>query len=198
MQLWDVHVLLCLCGASPSVTLHPSDYKCSGKVMKLTLVFEAIKGHCTLASEWWGHIAGWENRLHENHVGYMNASVMHEGKRRWQGWDRPQQEGALVEEETDQGSKSWGQTPCCSLALGVYGNSCKHDISTAASGTAPASNDSPAVQWVVKLWPPELLPSSTNSCHQPGVLSLTLSQGKTRIQEVSSILGQAGFSTILY
>lgn len=54
-----------------------------------------------------------------------------------------------MEEETDcseDNVNAGGQTPCCSLGLGVYGNGSKHDISPVASGLTPASNDSPAAQ----------------------------------------------------
>lgn len=94
------------------------------------------------------------------------------------------QEGrSLMGEETDSSRKdgaiAGGRAPCCSLGLGVYGNGSKHDISLAASGTTPASNDSPAAQWVVKLQPPELSPSpTTTSRHQPGAHVLTPSPAR--------------------
>lgn len=48
--------------------------------------------------------------------------------------------------ERRDGANAGGRAPCCSLGLGVYGNGSKHDISSAASGTTPESNDSPAAQ----------------------------------------------------
>lgn len=42
--------------------------------------------------------------------------------------------------------ESTSRVPRCSLGLGVYGNGSKHDISSAASGTTPASNNSPPAQ----------------------------------------------------
>lgn len=62
--------------------------------------------------------------------------------------DGVRKEGALGRNRLKKQS-GWiecGQAPCCSLGLGVYGNGSKHDISPAASGMTPASNDSPAAQ----------------------------------------------------
>lgn len=97
-----------------------------------------------------------------------------------------------AEEETDPESE--GRALRCSLGLGVYGNSSKHDISSAASRTTPASNNSPAVQWVVKLWPPELSPCPTAiNCYQPGLQDLTLVHCRTKEQEASTRQHKFGF-----
>lgn len=52
----------------------------------------------------------------------------------------------LKERSGEDGVNARGPAPCCSLGLGVYGNGSKHNISPAASGTTPASNDSAAAQ----------------------------------------------------
>lgn len=121
--------------------------------MVLALFCEAMPGQppSGKAASWDG-CRGWENGLHKNPNGLIRwKSAIQRGQEEVEkkqngmmGMRRAAAGRSHAEEETDPESE--GRALRCSLGLGVYGNSSKHDISSAASRTTPASNNSPAVQ----------------------------------------------------